>query len=556
MRQRVDRLVPGHRVWIGTFHSFGVRLLRQYGERLGLSSTFTIYDADDRQAFLKATLDAVGWDNCRFRPDQIGAAISKAKNQLRSPEEYARSATDFFSQAVAQVYPLYDRRLRQMQAVDFDDLLYLPALLLREHPDVRTLLDNRYRYILIDEYQDTNVAQYEIIRHLSQDYRNLCVVGDPDQSIYRWRGSDIRNILDFERDFPDARVIHLPRNYRSTRAIITAANHLIAHNRQRKKKELRTDNEWGEPVRVWTFRDGLEEADQVVRRIKATVEAGRFRYRDHAIFVRINALTRVLESAFVRHGVPFQIVKGFAFYERKENKDVLAYLRLVLNPADDIAFERIVNVPTRGIGDATVERLREFAATLGCSLLAAAGQVGQCTTIKGAAARALSSFYRLLAELRSYLHLPPHEIIDLVLQRSGYEDMLKSSNDPDDQERLANVQELVTAARQYHEMNPQGGLAGFLEQVALASEVDGWDHEADRVSVMTLHASKGLEFPVVYMLAVEEGLLPHERSLHDPAELEEERRLCFVGMTRAMRELHLCHAQLREYRGKILYAIP
>jgi len=556
MRQRVERLIPGHRVWIGTFHAFGVHLLRQFGDRLGLSRSFTIYDVDDRNAFLRATMEAAGLDHYRYRPDGIASAISKAKNQLRSPADYARSALDHFAQAVAEIYPLYERRLRQVQAVDFDDLLYLPALLLREHEQVRSHLDDRYRFILIDEYQDTNLAQYEIVRRLSQDHRNLCVVGDPDQSIYRWRGSDIRNILDFERDFPDARVIHLPRNYRSTGAIISAANRLIAHNKRRKKKELRTENGWGVPVRVWTFRDGLDEADQVVRRIKETVQAGHYRYRDHAIFVRINALTRVLESAFVRHGVPFQIVKGFAFYERKENKDVLAYLRLLVNPQDDIAFERVVNVPARGIGETTVERLRKYAAERGCSLLDAAAEAGRCTAIKGSSARALTQFHRLITELRIRLDLPPHELIDLVLQRSGYEQMLQSSEDPDDQERLANVQELVTAARQFHELNPQAGLTGFLEQVALASDVDGWDHEADRVSVMTLHASKGLEFPVVYILAVEEGLLPHERALRDEEELEEERRLCFVGMTRAMRELHLCHAHLREYRGVIRYAIP
>lgn len=556
MRLRVEQLVPGHRVWIGTFHAFGVYLLRQFGDRLGLSRSFTIYDVDDRNAFLKATMEAAGLDNYRYRPDGIASAISKAKNQLRSPADYARSATDHFSQVVAEIYPLYERGLRQVQAVDFDDLLYLPALLLREHDQVRSHLDDRYRFILIDEYQDTNLAQYEIVRRLSQDHRNLCVVGDPDQSIYRWRGSDIRNILDFERDFPDVRVIHLPRNYRSTGAIISAANRLIAHNKRRKKKELRTDNSWGVPVRVWAFRDGLEEADQVVRRIKETVQAGRYRYRDHAIFVRINALTRGLESAFVRYGVPFQIVKGFAFYERKENKDVLAYLRLLVNPQDNVAFERVVNVPARGIGETTLERLRRYAAERDCSLLAAAAEAGRCTAIKGASARALIQFHHLITELRTRLNLPPHELIDLVLQRSGYEHMLQSSHDPDDQERLANVQELVTAARQFHELNPQAGLTGFLEQVALASDVDGWDHEADRVSVMTLHASKGLEFPVVYILAVEEGLLPHERALRDEEELEEERRLCFVGMTRAMQELHLCHAHWREYRGLSRCAIP
>ncbi len=556
MRSRVERLIPGHQVWIGTFHSFGARLLRQYATRLNLDPNFTIYDVEDRNQFLKDILANLDIDGVRYRPEQIGAIISKAKNQLLSPAAFEQSATDYLAMAAARVYPIYERRLRQAQAMDFDDLLYLPALALRQNEELRRELDDRYRYILIDEYQDTNQAQYELVRLLARDHRNLCVVGDPDQSIYRWRGSDIRNIMDFERDYPDARVVYLPRNYRSSGAIIEAANALIAHNRQRKKKTLTTVHERGVPVRVWTYADGLAEADGVVRQIKEAVAAGRWRYRDHAIFVRINALTRLLESAFVRHGVPFQIVKGFAFYERRENKDVLAYLRLLLNPADDVAFLRVVNVPARGVGDSSLDKLKEFAAAQQISLFEASARVGQLTTIKGPALTGLRRFHQLIGELRSRLDLPPHELIALVLNRSGYEQMLHNRGDPEDLERLANVQELITAARQFHELNPQAGLAGFLEQVALASEVDSWDEQADCVSVMTLHASKGLEFPVVYILAMEEGLLPHERSLQEAAELEEERRLCFVGMTRAMRELHLCHARLREFRGLLRYAIP
>jgi DNA helicase-2/ATP-dependent DNA helicase PcrA len=555
MRARVEQLVPGNRVWISTFHSLGARLLRQYADRLGFDRNFTIYDMDDRAKLVKDALEASGIDNVKFSPDRIGAAISKAKNQLITPPQYERTATDFFTQTVAKVYPLYERRLRAANAMDFDDLLYLLALALQKNEDLRAELDRRFQYVLIDEYQDTNLAQYEIARRLSLNYPNLCVVGDPDQSIYKWRGSDIKNILDFERDFPDARVITLSKNYRSTKAILHAASTLISHNKHRKKKSLVTDNEQGEPVRVLTFDNGLDEAEGVVLRIKEAVQAGRFKYSDHAIFLRINALTRSLESAFVKHGVPYQIVKGFAFYERKENRDVLAYLRLLVNPQDPVSFLRIVNEPGRGIGKVSLDKLQAFAASHGVGLLAAAGQVARITEIKGKAASGLRDFHRLITELRTHLELPPHELIRLVLEKSGYAAMLRDSGDDEDAERLANVEELVTAAKQFHDQNPESTIADFLEQITLASDVDSWDEQADHVSVMTLHASKGLEFPVVYILAVEQGLLPHERSLANEEELEEERRLCFVGMTRAKKELYLSHARLREFRGQLNYCI-
>jgi DNA helicase II / ATP-dependent DNA helicase PcrA len=411
-------------------------------------------------------------------------------------------------------------------------------------------------YVLIDEYQDTNLAQYQIAKQLSLNYPNLCVVGDPDQSIYKWRGSDIKNILDFERDYSDTRVITLTQNYRSTKAILHAASTLIDHNTQRKKKSLVTENPQGEPIRVITFDNGLDEAEGVVMRIKEAVKSGKYKYRDHAIFMRINALTRSLESAFVKHGVPFQIVKGLAFFERKENKDVLAYLRLLVNPADSISFLRIVNEPARGIGKASLDKLQAFAADQELTLFAAAGQVARVTEIKGKAATGLRDFYKMMTELRTRLDMPPQELIALILEKSGYEAMLRGSSDDEDAERLANVQELVTAAKQFHDQSPESSVTDFLEQITLASDVDSWDEQADHVSVMTLHSSKGLEFPVVYVLAVEEGLLPHERSLHNKEEVEEERRLCFVGMTRAMKELNLCHARLREFRGQMNYAIP
>ncbi|MBX9624934.1 MAG: ATP-binding domain-containing protein, partial [Gemmataceae bacterium] len=368
--------------------------------------------------------------------------------------------------------------------------------------------------------------------------------------------SDIKNILDFERDFPDARVITLNRNYRSTPDVLRAASVLIDHNKQRKKKSLVTDNPAGEPVRVVGYDTGLDEAEGVVVRIKEAVKAGRFRYRDHAIFLRINALTRSLESAFVKHGVPFQIVKGLAFFERKENRDVIAYLRLLINPADSVSFLRIVNEPGRGIGKVSLDKLQGFAADQEITLLEAAGKVAQIPEIKGKGASGLRDFARLIADLRAKLDLPPPDLIRLVIDRTGYAAMLRESADEADAERLANIEELVTAAKQFHDDNPDRGLPEFLEGIALSSDTDGWDEAADHVSVMTLHSSKGLEFPVVYILAVEEGLLPHERSLGKDEDIEEERRLCFVGMTRAMKELYLCHARLREFRGQMNYAIP
>ncbi len=555
MKGRVEQLVPGNRVWISTFHALGARLLRMYADRLGFDRNFTIYDMDDRNKLVKDALEASGIDNVKFSPERIGGAISKAKNQLLTPPQYERTATDFFHQVVSKVYVGYEKRLRTANAMDFDDLLYLPAMALKSNEELRAELDARYRYVLIDEYQDTNHAQYEIAKRLSLNYNNLAVVGDPDQSIYKWRGSDIKNILDFERDFPTATVITLSKNYRSTKAILHAASTVIDHNKQRKKKSLVTDNETGEPVRVITFDNGLDEAEGVVLRIKEAVKTGRFKYRDHAIFMRINALTRSLESAFVKHGVPFQIVKGLAFFERKENRDVLAYLRLVANPQDTISFLRVVNEPGRGIGKASLDKLQAFAANHEIGLLAAAGQVARITEIKGKAATGLRDFHKMITELRTKQELPPHDLVRVVLEKSGYEAMLRESGEDEDAERLANVGELVTAAKQFHEANPESTITDFLEQITLASDVDGWDEQADHVSVMTLHSSKGLEFPVVYVLAVEEGLLPHERSMGRDDEIEEERRLCFVGMTRAMKELYLCHSRMREFRGQLNYAI-
>jgi len=556
MRQRVEQLVPDCRAWISTFHSLGARLIRLYADRFHLDRNFTIYDQGERARLVKMALEDSDIDNVRFTPENISSAISKAKNQLLSPKRYVDRANDYFTKVVATVYPVYEKRMRECNALDFDDLLYLPAMALKNDAELRAELDARFRHVLIDEYQDTNAAQYAIARQLSIDHPNLCVVGDPDQSIYGWRGSDIRNILDFERDFPTARVLTLSQNYRSTKSILLAAGRLIAHNRQRKPKDLVTDNPQGQPVAILTYDTGTDEADGIAQRIRRAVEEKKRTFRDFAVFVRMNALTRALETAFVKHRIPFQIVKGLAFFDRKENRDVLAYLRLLVNPRDDLSFLRIVNEPARGIGKTSQDYLREYAEPRELSLLAAAAEVANVPKIKGKAARGLVEFAALIRDLQGVVEGRPDEVIRAVLDRSGYRRMLRDSPNEEDEERLANIEELITAAKQFAEEDASRTVGDFLENITLASDVDGWDEHQDCVSVMTLHAAKGLEFPAVFIAAVEQGILPHERSLEKEDQHEEERRLAFVGITRAREECYLTHARLREFRGSALYAIP
>lgn len=563
MRRRVLDLVPGSRVLICTFHSLGARLLRQYADRIGLDRGFTIYDQADRLQVVKEAMAAAQVDVHALTPDRVQGAISKAKNLLHGPAEYAGTADDFIAQSVARIYPIYEKRLRAVNALDFDDLLYWFGLMLRRVPEVRAELDERFRYVMIDEYQDTNFAQYVIARQLSLDYPNLAVVGDPDQSIYKFRGSDIRNILDFERDFPEAKVVRLEQNYRSTKNILRAADQLISFNRKRKPKTLATSNPDGTPIQIRTFYDGLAEAEALARHVAHLVRHEGRRYSDCAVFLRMNALSRTLEAAFIKHRVPYQIVRGLAFFDRKENKDMLAYLRLLVNPRDDVSFLRVVNEPARGIGKVSLEHLKEYAAPRDLSLLEAAHAVGSIPTIRGKAAKALADFARLLTRLRDHTDGPPQEVIKTVIHETGYRNMLIESKSDEDQDRLANIEELITAADQFSkEFQPSDGtdrpatLNDFLEHLTLKSDVDGWNEQNDQVSIMTLHAAKGLEFPVVFMPAFEQGILPHDRSRNSVDELEEERRLAFVGMTRAMQELHLSHAERREFRGMTIYTIP
>ncbi|MBI3836554.1 MAG: UvrD-helicase domain-containing protein [Planctomycetia bacterium] len=557
MRARLERLAPGEPVWMSTFHRFCSRLLRQYGPLVGLRENFTIYDSSDSRNVLRRTLDELHIDAVLYPPERIASAISWAKNNLITAEHYQARPGHPLGSVVAKVYPAYQARLLASSAVDFDDLLLHVASMLRESPETRSALDARYRYILVDEYQDTNLAQYTIARALSIDVPNLAVTGDPDQSIYGWRGANLRNILDFEQDYPAVRVVKLERNYRSTKRILRVADTLISYNQRRKKKGLYTENDEGQSVGLLAYATQRAEAESISAYIAEGIRAGRRRPRDFAIFYRVNALSRSLEFALREEGIPYQMVNGLEFYQRREIKDVLSYLHLINNPRDDNAFLRVINTPPRGIGKSTIGRLAEHAARYQHSLLDAARESGLIESLNKRAAVAVAKFVSLYDRLSLMAAAPVEEVLGHVLSESGYQQFLRESEDEEDQERLANIEELLTAARQFDENNPgEGRLETFLEEACLVNETDAWQADDDRVTLMTLHASKGLEFPVVFIVALEEGLLPHERSREHNELLEEERRLLFVGITRAREELQLSLATYREFRGQRRRTVP
>jgi DNA helicase-2/ATP-dependent DNA helicase PcrA len=557
MRSRVEALAPGKHVWLSTFHRFCARLLREHAACVGLEPNFTIYDVADSRRALKQTLEAIDRDSLYYTPEQVASAISQAKNRLITPEAYTRSAGSPLASVVAEVYPAYRQRLLDSNAVDFDDLLMHVATLLRSEPEIRRGLDERFRYVLVDEYQDTNLAQYAIARGLSIDHPNLAATGDPDQSIYGWRGATLSNILEFERDFPDARIVRLEQNYRSTRRILNVAAALIAHNKRRKEKDLFTENDEGRPVQLIAYPTHKREADAIVETIVAEIQSGGRRARDFAIFYRVNALSRAIESALREHGVAYQMVNGLEFFQRKEVKDVLAYLQLLNNSRDDVAFSRVINVPPRGIGHKTIERLGEHAARYRLPLLAAAREAGLIELLPKRAAIAVARFVAIFDGLGESIDPPVETLIEQVLDESGYREQLKQSDTNEDHDRLANIEELLTAAREFDQHHPEPGrLEAFLEQSSLVSDTDAFEAKDDCVTLMTLHASKGLEFPIVHIIAVEEGLIPHERSRDDPDQKEEERRLLFVGITRAQSELRLSYAAHREFRGQRRMTVP
>jgi DNA helicase II / ATP-dependent DNA helicase PcrA len=557
MKHRLARLAPNRPVWMGTFHKFCARLLRQHAHYVGLHENFTIYDSDDSRKQLKLAIEEARIDLTHATPDAIASQISWAKNNLQRPQDYQAKPGSAVGKLVESIYPVYAKRMLQANAVDFDDLLLHVAVMLRENPEIRATLDDRYRYIMVDEYQDTNFAQYAIIRALSVDFPNLAVTGDPDQSIYGWRGANLNNILDFERDYPHVNVVKLEQNYRSTKAILRVADALIVNNRKRKHKDLFTDNAEGNAVRLMTYPSQHDEAEHIAEQIATAIHLGKRRASDFAIFYRMNALSRQIEMALVERSIPYQIVHGLEFYQRKEIKDVIAYLHMLNNPAADIPLLRIINTPTRGIGKSTIEKIQEHAQRFNITLLEACRESGMIESLSKKSAVSVAKFVALMDSIAAHIHEPLEAIIGHVLAKSGYREALQNSDSEEDQERLANIEELLTAAREFDDQHPEdGSLELFLEHSALVADTDAFASDSDKVTLMTLHAAKGLEFPCVFIMAVEEGILPHERSKDIPDKLEEERRLLFVGITRAEEELQISHADSRSFRGRNWPTVP
>jgi len=570
MRERIAGLIgedQARDATIGTFHAICARILRRDGTTIGLSRSFTIYDRADQVALLKQVLRQLDLDEKRFSPGGMLAWIGQRKDELADVATARRQAANFYDETAGRVYEAYQGQLTEDDAVDFDDLLNRVVDLFEQHPDVLAKYQNRWQQILVDEYQDTNRAQYLICRHLAAKHKNLAVVGDDDQSIYSWRGADLRNILDFEADYPDAHVVKLEQNYRSTQTILDAAHAVVSRNAGRKDKKLWTDRGAGTSITVFDAYNEYEEAEFVARQVerlsggaasgsmarlltrRADDEEGGLRYGDIAVGYRINAQSRVLEEAFMRFGIPYQLVGGTRFYERREVKDALAYVRLARNPADRVALERIVNVPARGIGEKTLEELRAWAESHQATLwgaVEAAGENANLATRSRASLAGFAAFMRPLMEMaRSE---PPSAVFDAALERSGLKEAINDGTD-EGADRWANVTELRNHAAEFDEIAPPEGLARFLEEVALVTDQDTLEDRPDRVTLITLHAAKGLEFPVVFMVGLEEGLLPHRRALEDERELEEERRLAYVGMTRAKDRLYLLHAHHRSTWG-------
>lgn len=549
MRKRCEALGVARGMWVYTFHALGARLLREFGPLAQVEPGFSIYDVPDQLRLIKQAMELSHVSEGQIEPSYAQAEISDAKSKLLSVAAYSDRADWHEKRTVARIYDAYEKLLRQNNAVDFDDLLMRVATVLRDHPDVAERLNVRFRYVMIDEYQDTNHAQYLIARFLSQHHRNLCVTGDPDQSIYGWRGADIRNILEFERDFPDAKVVRLEENYRSTGNILKVASALIANNRRRKQKDIWTRNGDGTQVEIWRHSTGVDEAERVADAIARERETGAA-WHDFAICYRVNAISRGLEEALRARGIPYRIARGVEFYNRKEIKDTVAYLRLLVNPADDVALLRVINTPARGIGKTTIERLLSAAAGLRLTLFEACRRAGEFQELQSVAAK-VAPFVRVMDRLAGHLNDPLPEVVSAVLSISGLEAALKKERDEDveGEDRVANVAELVTAAARFADENPEGTLADFLHRASLTGDQDAIDEKSGAVQLLTLHAAKGLEFPVVFMVGVEQGMLPHERALSLKGDVEEERRLCFVGITRAQRRLVLTHADERIIRG-------
>ncbi|MBI2981440.1 MAG: UvrD-helicase domain-containing protein, partial [Deltaproteobacteria bacterium] len=545
-------------VWISTFHSSCVRILRKNAERIGHSADFVIYDDSDQMTLVKGCLEELKIAERAFHPRAILSRIDAAKNQLIDPAKYLHDASDFLERRMAEIYRLYQQKLTRSNAMDFGDLLMKTVLLFEKHPAVLEHYQDLFLYLMVDEYQDTNSAQYRLIRLLAEKRKNLCVVGDDDQSVYAWRGADIRNILSFEKDFPGTRVIHLDQNYRSSKRILKVASSVIANNLERREKTLWTENEEGSRLVVYSARDEKDEArfvvDEIERRLR---EGGARRYNDFAIFYRTNAQSRTFEEEFQKRKIPYEIFGGIRFYDRKEVKDILAYVRVLVNPKDSLSLKRLINTPARGIGKKTVELLEQYADRHNLPLREALSQAGAIDGLASGARQKLTEFSaaldRWLHQMES-LRLP--DLVKRIIEESHYEADLEKQDTIEAENRLENLRELLNVLEDFVRSNSSGTFSDFLEQVALVGDTDNWDPAKGMVPMMTLHLAKGLEFQTVFLVGVEEGLFPHSRSVENPTQIEEERRLCYVGMTRAKRELILTHAMRRNLYGGDQFPLP
>ncbi len=560
MKSRVEGLVGdvANRIWLSTFHSFCAKFLRfEIDSFLGYNSNFTIYDTSDSQAVIKAALKALNLDDKYYPVGAMIAAISDAKNKLLFASDFRKQARDFYQQKVADVYEYYERELRKNNALDFDDLLLVAVKLLQSNAAVLDKYSHRFRYVMIDEYQDTNHAQYLLAKLLASHWKNIAVVGDADQSIYAWRGADIQNILDFEKDYPNCTSIKLEQNYRSTKIILDAANAVIDNNEGRPEKNLWTDKTEGTKIQHFTAQSEHDEAAFIGDTIAKKHDIHDVPYGDMAILYRTNAQSRVLEEALIKRALPYTMVGGTKFYDRKEIKDVLAYLRVLYNPFDDLSLLRIINVPKRSIGATTVAKLQDYAREKGTSLFMTLTQLHLIDSIKGKTKEKLEEFgiliFTLVSEMEDKTVL---DILESILDRTGYLTQLEESTDPQDQARAENIGELLSVAKDFQDTNPSGTVEDFLEQVALVNDVDSFEQEEAKVTLMTLHAAKGLEFPIVFLCGLEEGLFPHSRTLMNPEEIEEERRLAYVGITRAEKELYISNATTRTVFGRTSSYLP
>lgn len=554
MKKRVKKLLGkiSGPVWISTFHSLCSKILRREAKLLGYKTNFSIYDEDDQLSLIKKCMEELEIPTKNFSPQAILSSISGAKNQLVNWEDYAFHAKALFGKNVFRVYKLYQQKLEEFSAFDFDDLIMKMVEIFDKFPEVLEKYQRRFRYVLVDEYQDTNHAQYVLVKHLSSSHKNLCVVGDDDQSIYGWRGADLNNILDFEKDYPDCKVIRLEQNYRSTRAILDAASAVVENNFGRKGKTLWTEKEGGEKVVLTLVENETEEGISCVQKVQYLIKNTDLSFSDLVILYRTNAQSRVLEQKLRDSAIPYVIVGGVRFYQRKEIKDILAYMKIISNPEDVVSTKRIINIPPKGIGWKTIMKVEEFARKKRISFFEALKMVEEIDGIVGQKKNELKDFYDLInGFIKIKNKLSVDDLTELIIDKTGYLDMLKEEGTPEAESRAENVKELISATEEFKERTENPSLDFFLEEVSLLTDIDSWDKSIDKVNLMTLHSAKGLEFPVVFITGMEEGLFPLSRSIEEPKELEEERRLFYVGLTRAKQKVFLSYARHRKRFGEM-----